>query len=112
MTTTSYAIHAPPFWPSRRLWLKMLLAVICGSALGGGGVLFSVWAAAGLGLLGGYPSDPLSDWWALVAVLMPFAGSILMGWALSPNWRGIGAGGAVLVALLVFVLVYYGVVGQ
>ncbi len=97
---TNETPQSPPFWPSRRLWLKLLLAAIY--------VPFLFGLLLALFVIGLFSSSDAQYAYGVAFLAILVGGPILVSIFLSPSWRGVGAGLlAMLSVLLVLSVVGY-----
>lgn len=98
-TMTSDALRVPSFWPSRRVWLKLLLALICGPSLVGGTFFVLAAAFSGMGPVTFFGYETTGALIGIFGLTLVVGGPTIMALYLSPNaLRGVGSAMAALMA--------------
>lgn len=85
-------LASPPFWPSRRLWLKFFIGFVYVPLL----FALLIWVFV-RGLFSPSSEQVL---YAIPFALILIGGPISIGLLLSPSWRGAGAGCLAMVSML------------
>lgn len=102
---TSDTSRASPFWPSRRLWLKLLLALICSPSFVVGELLLLAGAFTGGSAVNFLGFDEISGYLiAFLGIAVMVGGPVLISLSLSLSGRGAGAG---LLAVVIMLVTWY-----